>query len=108
MEDSLGCLVEKALVKAENIGSIPGRFLEDSACHGATKSMCPKTRALQQEKPQQCEVLAPQLENSLCLLQVEKASACNEDPPQPKINKSIIIEKRTGETGPTLITVIKQ
>lgn len=92
MEDSLGCLVEKALVKAENIGSIPGRFLEDSACHGATKSMCPKTRALQQEKPQR-EVLAPQLENSLCLLQVEKASACNEDPPQPKINKLIRIKK---------------
>lgn len=79
---SLGCLVEKALVKAENIGSIPGRFLEDSACHGATKSMCPKTRALHGNLAM--KLLAPQLENNLCL-QVEKASACNEDPPQPKI-----------------------
>ena len=52
--------------------------------HGATKSMGPRACALQQEKPPQREVLAPQLESSLCLLQVVKASAWQRRPTTAK------------------------
>ena len=45
----------------------------------------PRACALQQEKPPQWEAHAPQLESSLCLLQLEKNPHGNQDPAQPKI-----------------------
>ena len=43
--------------------------------------------ALQQEKPQQLEVQALQLESSPCSLQLEKNPWRNKDLAQPKINE---------------------
>ena len=48
---------------------------------------CPTASALQQEKPLQSEVRAPQLERSPLSLQQEKSPHSKEDPAQPQINK---------------------
>ena len=48
------------------------------------KPKCPRARAVQQEKPPQCEAQAPQLESSPHLLQLEKSPCGNKDPAQPK------------------------
>ena len=48
-------------------------LLEDSTCCRSTKPAHYRACALQQEKPPQWEAHTPQLENSLCLPQLEKA-----------------------------------
>ena len=60
---------------------------EDDTCYKATKSMShnyrsryPRAHAQQQEKPSQCDTHALQLESSLCLLQLEKASSQQQRP----------------------------
>ena len=52
------------------------------------KPACPRVCA-SQEKPLQWEAHALHLENSCCLLQLEKSPCNNEDPAQPKINREI-------------------
>ena len=49
------------------------------------KPICPRTCALQQDKPLQWEARIPQLESSSCFQQLEKSPRNNEDPAQPKI-----------------------
>ena len=69
---------------------------EDPTCNRATteaplpqllKPKHPRACSPQQEKPQQWEARALQLERSPCLLQLEKSPHSNEDPAQAKINK---------------------
>ena len=58
-----------------------------SPCATLLKLKCPTARVPQQEKPLQWKAFTLQLENTRCLLQLEKSPHSNEDPAQPKINK---------------------
>ena len=59
-----------------------------SLCSAATaEARMPRAHALRQEKPQQWEAWALQLESSLYLLQLGKRPQSNEDPEQPEIKK---------------------
>ena len=85
---------KESTCSAGDMGSIlePGRFHMPqsnkvsapqllSLCSAATaEARMPRAHALQQEKPQQWEARALQLESSLCSLQLEKRPQSNEDP----------------------------
>ena len=59
--------------KAGNMGSISQNTEQGSLCATTTEARTPRAYAPQQEKPQQWEAHAPQLESSSWTPQLEKA-----------------------------------